>query len=672
MTPKFSQVVSALLSAQLMFAPYAHAAGAQPNVNLQRTAQSTDPLTTTVSQDVYRTEDYQDSYTVQVPYQEEETYYENVPYQEKETYTDYEEYWDTERVCRNETVYDDQCRNERKCTPRYERRCETRRVCSLNTAPSVFNALLMVLAGTDAFARPHEGGPGGPTPPNDDQRRQEEERRRQEQERQRQEQDRQNRDRQERERQERDRQEQDRRRQEQDRQRGEQERQRQEQERRQREEQDRQNRDRQERERQERERQERDRHDRDERDRREREERERREREDRERRCNQQVCNDVIVGQDCRDERVCQRVPRQETRCENRQVRKTRPVLKERWVTKYRQERRTRTVTKYRDEVRCCVTRQRQVFDHQFVANVEVHFPAEAVLAANEAETFALALTGSDATADLQISPVNAIYSYKPQIQKFSDKFIVTMDVVPTYQAIELGEQTLGKFQVSTNGRTTTLSFVDQGLRPKLETTYHLSLVDAQNGQQLWMSDYNPQGAAQANIDLAMLIPAGKQLWLRMDIARYGVVVDQPVLFSMQKPLTVVPEKTYDPAPYMDAGQVGKFSTEGSRAGLIVYMRDLTQNIPQVKTEYALRLSVIENGQPRALAQKTFAREMLNMTSDGRLILSAAREFGLGEDVLRLLSSGKTIMIDGQVIRRGILFPGEMFAIPKKVTLGIE
>lgn len=651
-----------------MFAPAANAAASQPNVNLQRTAQSTDPLMTTVSQDVYRTEDYQDSYTVQVPYQEEETYYENVPYQEKETYTDYEEYWDTERVCRQETVYDDQCRTERKCTPRYERRCERRRVCSLNTTPSMFNAILMLVAGDSAFARPHEGGPGGPTPPNDDQRRQEEERRRQEQERQRQdqerrqreEQDRQNRDRQERERQDRDRQERER----QERQRGEQERQRQEQERRQREEQDRQNRDRQERERQER--------DRAERDRRDREERDRREREERERRCNQEVCENVVVGQDCRDERVCQRVPRQETRCENQQVRKTRPVIKERWVTKYRQERRTRTVTRYRDEVRCCVTRQRQVFDHQYVANVEVRFPADAVLAAGEAENFAISLVGSDATADLQVTAVNSIYTYKPQIQKFSDKFIVTMDVVPTYQAIELGDQTLGKFQISTNGRSTTLSFVDQGLRPKLETTYHLSIVDAQSGAQLWTSDYNPQGAAQASIDLQMLLPAQKQVYLRMDVARYGLVVDQPVLFSMQKGLTVVPEKTYDPAPYMDASQVGKFSTEGSRSGLIVYMRDLTQSIPQVKTEYALRISVVENGQPRMLAEKVFARETLKLTSDGRIVLSAAREFGIAEDMMRVLTSGKTIIVEGQVIRRGILFPGEMFSIPKRVSLGIE
>lgn len=63
---------------------------------------------------MYRTEDYQDNYTVKVPYEATETYYEDVAYQDYESYTDYEEYYDRERVCRTENEYRESCHDVRK------------------------------------------------------------------------------------------------------------------------------------------------------------------------------------------------------------------------------------------------------------------------------------------------------------------------------------------------------------------------------------------------------------------------------------------------------------------------------------------------------------------------------------------------------------------------------
>ncbi|MDG0817882.1 hypothetical protein [Bdellovibrio svalbardensis] len=94
-------------------------AHAEPNENIQqtitRTASQGQLLQAKLVKNAYRQEPYQDTYTVQVPYDVTETYYVDVPYQDQEAYTDYEDYYSNDYICRDYTEYEQRCRTVREC-----------------------------------------------------------------------------------------------------------------------------------------------------------------------------------------------------------------------------------------------------------------------------------------------------------------------------------------------------------------------------------------------------------------------------------------------------------------------------------------------------------------------------------------------------------------------------
>lgn len=77
----------------------------------------------------------------------------------------------------------------------------------------------------------------------------------------------------------------------------------------------------------------------------------------------------------CHVETRCNNVPYTQQICGYVNVPKTRWVTRYRTETRYNTETRTRTVTRYRTETRCCETRTREVFDHQYAFNVTVKLP---------------------------------------------------------------------------------------------------------------------------------------------------------------------------------------------------------------------------------------------------------------------------------------------------------
>ncbi len=141
---------------------------------IKRVANSPNPIVTDLSKNLFKDEQYQAPYTVQVPYQETETYTVEVPYQEDESYsvqvpyqedesyvenvpydvsvpyTDYETDYRSERQCNNVTRYRNDCHNEQRCylipgsgssrdcrqveecgtNVQGERICKTREVCT--------------------------------------------------------------------------------------------------------------------------------------------------------------------------------------------------------------------------------------------------------------------------------------------------------------------------------------------------------------------------------------------------------------------------------------------------------------------------------------------------------------------------------------------------------------
>lgn len=620
-----------------------------PAADVIRTPQNAAKIVTQLSENLYRTETYEDNYTVQVPYQEEEVYYEDVPYQEWETYTEWEEYWDWERLCKDHTEWERRCENKRVCEPKFERRCEIKKICSVHVPGVIANALFLLYQASPSFAEPGGGsgdngkwrrdrggnggggsGGGGNNRGGNNENEEREKRNREERE---------NRDRENRERE---------------------------------------NRDRENRERERREREERDRRDREDRDRRDREDRDRRDREDRERReeerrrrCHKEVCENVKVGETCTDKQICKDIPRKERRCKDEHVRKTRPVSKQRLVTKYRSERRTRWVTRYRNETRCCVTKERQVFDRQVVANVEMKFSELATLETAEKETFRLKLINARTSPDIEVEGVSTIYSYQPEVTKVSDEqFVVEMNLIPTYKAADLGAQTLSGFKLMVVGKQLRLSFEDKGVVKKADTSYQLHLLDPVTKAELFKATRD-QETSNVRWDLNWTAAVGAQVLVVLNVERNGIVIDGPVTFTSEQSLTVEQEAPYNAAPYMDKNLVGKFSLSGQGANLVINFRDLTEAIPQVRTEYAYKVLLQTKTGPKLLAEKVFQRTDLKVAPDGKIPLSAAADFGISEADLVTLSSGKVITVEGEVRRFGSRFKGESFVIPKKVNLTI-
>ncbi len=124
-----------------------HAAFAeQTSATVIHTATSGSKLSAHLSQDIYKSVPYQDTYEEQEPYQAEEQYTVDVPYQEQEAYQDTETYYENEYRCHNETSTRQECHTERICQPhpgqqqcqmveecgtnaRGEKICKTRKVC---------------------------------------------------------------------------------------------------------------------------------------------------------------------------------------------------------------------------------------------------------------------------------------------------------------------------------------------------------------------------------------------------------------------------------------------------------------------------------------------------------------------------------------------------------------
>ncbi|MBV2168564.1 MAG: hypothetical protein KUL82_07645 [Bdellovibrio sp.] len=490
--PLFGVILTLLLGASSFAAPQE-----RTQETLTRSAQTGNSVRTELSQNVYRQEPYQAEYTVQVPYEAQETYYESVPYQVEETYyedvpytervpyTDYEEYYDNEYVCRNVTRYRQECHNERVCAPggrrcedvtecgtisRGERICKTRTVCSDN----------------------------GP--------------------------------------------------------------------------------------------------------------------------------------RECRDIPRCQQVPYTDRECGWQTVRKTRPVtryrdevryrkeLRKRTVTKYRQEERTRTVTKYREEARCCVTKYRDVFDHQFTQPVTIVFPTEASLLANEQERIQVALTGNENNPQVSVQVQSDIFSYEVEQtrQEGRDKVLV-LKVVPKWTGTNAGSATVQGFKLSFIKNQGRITFKETISSKRLTTVYTLEVRDTQGQNLVFEHRFESSDAKTFEVETPELNRSGKYALL-LKVERHGINVVQGSLTFEQTGFYEKKELDSDEVQSLrNENQVRLLNIEGLGAERTVLFQDLTPAVEEVKTTYKLVVwKKLSNGKIEWLNEKTFSREEIQR-ADGLL-----------------------------------------------------
>lgn len=412
---------------------------AEPEEKLEQKLERTtgnNTLQTQLSKNVYRQEPYEDTYPIEVPYQEDETYYIDVPYQEDETYyvdipyeeqesyTDYEEYWDRERICH--TDYVNECRSERVCHTEYEQECRDERICHNN--PSDRQCEMVEECGTNAHG---------------------------------------------------------------------------------------------------------------------------------ERICKtRKVCHDVPGREECKVvprcerrpiescnyENVCHQVPRE--RCDYESVRKTRPVTKWRTVTKYRQEARTRTVTKYRQEARtrtvtkyrteyvCCKTYYRQVYDHQETLSIKINIPETASLDNGEKEFIQVELITTGTTPDVKLDFSDTIYGYKIRSQnKKAGQIEIDLELIPKYQSGDLAEKTIQNLNLKIDQKHSTLTWVDQGVKRKINTTYKYQIFDKETMQLITEAVIASTGRKDNAVPLQTSLNLYNDYIIHLQVYRTGIILDKEVNF---------------------------------------------------------------------------------------------------------------------------------------------
>ena len=512
----------------------AQAQADQSSLIVSRDSQNAKVVNLTLTKDVYRSEEYQDNYTVDVPYEDTETYTEQVPYQDTETYTEQEPYQESENVCHTQTDYERQCRNEQVCHHVPRRECHNNQVC--HQIPHEQCEDHQVCHGHDCHNERHCH-----TEHHDE--------------------------------------------------------------------------------------------------------------------CHNEEHCENRDEQECHNEERCENVPHSHQVCQIETVTKYRNVTKTREVTRYREEQRTRIVTRYRQETRCCVTKTRDVFDHQYAASILVNFPVEASLSSNESETFLASLTDSDASARLNFEPKNTIYGYAPAAiaQRSIDHFEVTMHVVPKYTGADLGKNTISGLKLENIAAVSAhIYFNDSGVLPKVNTNYQLQVLEPISGKEL--ANFQQASAGQTKIDFTIpaIDPSITSVLVKLAVARNGVVLDGPVQFLLEGNLAVKKEAPYNPAPFLNPDLVDSSKLSGPAPNTVLQFIDHTDVIPQVKTEYHVKLTLADG---KILADKIVKRDLFKATDDGTPIkLSLLKDLGVSADDMAGLKSGTAIALELNVLRYGSRF----------------
>lgn len=249
----------------------------------------------------------------------------------------------------------------------------------------------------------------------------------------------------------------------------------------------------------------------------------------------------------CREMPRCRQVPYSERQCEWENVRRTRPViryrdeiryreeLRTRRVTKYRQESRTRTVTKYRTESRCCVTKYRPVFDHQFTQPVTVIFPQEALLMTGEIESVHFQLKGNEQAPEVTIQVQSRIFDYViADTRQEGREKVYLLKTQPKWHERNAGRESLKSLKLQFRQGQAVISFMETIASPRMTTVYTLEVRDQQSQAISFSHRFEASESRSFEIAAPGLQREGKYDLL-LHVERHGANVTSGALSFEQK-----------------------------------------------------------------------------------------------------------------------------------------
>ncbi len=352
---------------------------------------------------------------------------------------------------------------------------------------------------------------------------------------------------------------------------------------------------------------------------------------------------------DCHDRQVCENVPVTKQNCGYEQTAHQTPVTKYRTVTKYRQEPHTREVTRYRDESRCCVTKYQDVFNHQWGLGVQVQFPQGTELLAAEQESFTVEITGTEAAADVQVTPVKTIFGYQVESKKVDHGLAtVVLKMVPRYKADDLKEKTLQNFTAVPTNAGLSYKFLDNALYPRVASSHQVVIQDAITHQVFYQSDVRPDSQREIQSDLAIAWDYTRNYEVILKVHRSGTVIDSGTVdFELRQPLQMV----LDMAALKDDSRITA-SISGNMDNAKVVFKDATVPYSTVSTRYYVTL-LRKNlfGKDVVINEKGFSRTSLKAENDGNFTISA-KDLGVSSsDMKNYLKSGAKVQVVIQVDR---------------------
>lgn len=346
----------------------------------------------------------------------------------------------------------------------------------------------------------------------------------------------------------------------------------------------------------------------------------------------------------CHDRQVCNNVPVTRQRCGYEQVAHTRPVTRTRTVTRYRQEQRTRTVTRYRTETRCCVTKYQDVFDHQWITQVSVQFPAGTELVNGEQETFKLELLGSESAPDVRLTPASTIFGYQIANKQVSgNQIVITLASVPRYKAGDVGPASLQNVTIAPIASGVAFSFADNALFPRTSSQYQVTVAEASTHEQVASSETIVAQQRQLSASLAFAWDPSKLYEVTINVHREGSVLDTGVVdFQIKKVISL----TVDQAALKSDKNILNVGIVGAADQAVLSFTDLTLPYADVKTDYVITL--VRNG--ASIGAKSFARTALVAAADASMAISL-NDFGLKPAVLSTIKAGASLKVVIEVRR---------------------
>lgn len=376
-----------------------------------------------------------------------------------------------------------------------------------------------------------------------------------------------------------------------------------------------------------------------------------------------------VVPPACRYVERCENRPVSREVCGYESVRRQRPVTRYRDETRYRQEERTRTVTRYRNETRCCETRYRDVFDHQWSLPVTVRFPAQAVLLAGETETFTVELAGTEAQPDVNVSPKDTIFGYTVKLKDVKPgTALVEFALAPKFSAAQAGVGSVSQptLEVQAGGKAR-LSFTDKIRHSRVQTAYRATISDQATQQVLSVVEGAAGAANQVVLTPAESLPSDRPLAIRLEVLRQGLVLENgQVAFEV----SAVFSGKLDLAIQRDNGKIGGLDVAGNGLAARMVFFDQAPAHADVKTVYKISTSrKTADGKTVYMQEKSLDRATLTVEADGSYSLSFA-ELGVSEASLKAyFGAGAKVTLSLEVFRTGSKFSKISLWQGKTVTI---